>query len=218
MHNMIMPGRYFITGTDTDCGKTYVTLQLMKILQQQGKKVLGIKPIAAGGKHTQDGFRNEDALLLQEASDFSPSYAQVNPFCFEIPASPHIAADAMGVSIQAAEIAQHCLSYDVSAYDYVFFEGAGGVFAPISMQETLCDVIKAMRMPAIVVVGMKLGCLNHALLSFQALDMAGIPVAAWVANPIDPDMSYFDENQRYIEKKTQRMAMVLALADKVLSK
>ncbi|MFI4957157.1 MAG: dethiobiotin synthase [Gammaproteobacteria bacterium] len=204
------PGHYFITGTDTDCGKTYVTLQLMASLKKAGKKVLGIKPIACGGEHTPEGFRNDDALLLQQASDFKPDYNLINPFLFELPASPHIASKAMDVILDANMIAAHCLASDYSAYDYVFFEGAGGVHAPISMQETICDVILALNIPAILVVGMRLGCLNHAVLSAQALDVAGIPLAGWVANPIDPDMEHVDENVAWVEAQLQKVTIVIS--------
>jgi dethiobiotin synthetase len=197
------PGQYFITGTDTDCGKTYVTVKLIESLKKAGYKVLGVKPIASGGEHTPEGFRNQDALLLQAASDFNPPYNLINPFIFELPASPHIASEKMGISMDAKTVAERCFQQDFSAYDYVFFEGAGGVHAPINMKETMCDVIKALNIPAILVVGMRLGCLNHAWLSVQALNAADIPIAGWVANPIDPSMKHFNENVAWIEAKLQ---------------
>lgn len=194
----LAPGHYFVTGTDTDCGKTFVTLQLMQRLKHLGYTVLGIKPIAAGAHETPNGLRNDDALLLQSASDFSPDYARVNPVCFRIAASPHIAAAAEGITVDAHTLAQHLKRYDVSRYDYVFFEGAGGVHAPISHTETVCDLIQCLGVPAILVVGMKLGCLNHALLSATALKNKGIPVVAWVANEIDTDMDYVQDNIVYL--------------------
>jgi dethiobiotin synthetase len=191
---------YFVTGTDTDCGKTYMTLQFMQSLKQSGKKVLGVKPIASGGEHTPVGLRNQDALLLQAASDFAPTDEMVNPFCFEAPVSPHIAAAKMGVRIDAATVAKRCLSADMSQYDHVFFEGAGGVHAPINEQETLLDVMQAFDIPVILVVGMRLGCLNHAILSYRALQAAGLKVT-WVANPIDADMKCLSDNLSYLEAK-----------------
>ena len=204
----LLPGQYFVTGTDTDCGKTFVTLQLMAALKKAGKKVLGVKPIASGGEHTTEGFRNQDALLLQQASDLNPSYELINPFLFELPVSPHIASEKMGTVINAESVAAQCLKHDFNAYDYVFFEGAGGVHAPINMQETMCDVIMALNIPAILVVGMRLGCLNHALLSAEALKSSGVPLAGWVANPIDPLMSHFNENVSWIEAQLHNVAVI----------
>ncbi len=191
---------YFVTGTDTDCGKTYMTLQFMQSLKQAGKKVLGVKPIASGGARTPDGLRNQDALLLQAASDFAPTYDTVNPFCFEAPVSPHIAAAQMGTRIDADTVAKRCLAADMDQYDHVFFEGAGGVHAPINEQETLLDVMQAFDIHVILLIGMRLGCLNHAILSYRALQSAGLKVT-WVANPIDADMACLSENLQYLKMK-----------------
>jgi dethiobiotin synthetase len=194
---------YFVTGTDTDCGKTFVTVQFMKQLKASGKRVLGVKPIACGGEQTSHGIRNQDALLFQQHSDGSADYAFINPFMFELPVSPHIAAAKIGKRLDAASVAAHCLSQDYSSYDHIFFEGAGGVHAPINEKETMLDLMRAFNIPVILVVGLRLGCLNHAILSYRALVDAGLQVS-WVANPIDSDMLYREENIELLSRHCER--------------
>lgn len=190
---------YFVTGTDTNCGKTYITLKLMEMLKASGKKVLGKKPIAAGGKQTPHGFCNEDALLLQACSDFNPTYEDVNPFCFELPVSPHISAGAMGKSLNAKNVAVQCLNKNMDHYDHIFFEGAGGVHAPINDHETMLDVMCAFQLPVILVVGFRLGCLNHAILSYRALKDAGLQTY-WIGNLLDNTMLCQAENKLTLER------------------
>jgi dethiobiotin synthetase len=186
---------YFVTGTDTGIGKTYVTQQFMRQLKAQGKTVLGLKPVAAGAV---DG-KNEDALIYVEENSLNLNYTIINPFCFPEPCSPHIAALLNNSSLKSNEIVDQMHSALNQDVDHIFIEGAGGVCAPISDDETMLDLMRAFNVPVILVVGLRLGCLNHALLSAQALQAAGLTIAGWVPNLIDPSMEYVEENIRTLE-------------------
>jgi len=186
---------YFVTGTDTGIGKTYVTAQFMRQLKGQGKTVLGLKPVAAGAVNGQ----NEDALIYVQENSLKLPYTIINPFCFPEACSPHIAARLNNSPLKSEDIVDQmhtALNQDV---DHIFIEGAGGVCAPISEQETMLDLMRAFDVPVILVVGLRVGCLNHALLSVQALQSAGLTLAAWVPNLIDPTMEYVEENMRTLE-------------------
>jgi dethiobiotin synthetase len=188
---------YFVTGTDTGIGKTYVTAQLMRQLKAEGKTVLGLKPLASGAI---DG-KNEDALIYLEENSLALPYTIINPFCFPEACSPHIAARLNHCALTSQGIVsqmQEGLNQDV---DHVFIEGAGGVHAPISENETMLDLMRAFDVPVILVVGLRLGCLNHALLSMQALQAAGLKIAGWVPNLIDPTMEYIKENIELLDQR-----------------
>ena len=181
---------YFVTGTDTGIGKTHVTCKLMRALKSEGKSVLGLKPIACGGENGH----NEDALIYLQENSIDLPYAQINPYYFEAPISPHLAAHLENKKLDADEIARQMKDTLALPADHIFIEGAGGVHAPIADHKTILNLIQAFGYPVILVVGLRLGCLNHALLSMEALQSAGIKVAAWVPNPIDPNMLYQQEN------------------------
>lgn len=185
-----MSETYFITSTDTECGKTYVTCQLLDYFKRQGKSVLGLKPIAAG---TDNNGCNEDALLLQGHSSVELDYQQTNPFCFEAPVSPNIAASWQQASLTAAEVDEALKPLKDSA-DTVLIEGAGGICVPFNDQENWLDLLDRLQIPVILVVGMKLGCINHALLSEAMLLSRGVEVVGWVANQIAPGMLAYQEN------------------------
>jgi dethiobiotin synthetase len=179
-----MPNSYFIIGTDTNCGKTYVTVKLIEYLRKQQTSVFAIKPIASGG--------NEDILQLQGAN---PQTTQ--PICGWLmpdPVSPHLAAKRAGISLTAAEIADFCQSYPRNAYERLLIEGAGGLMVPLNDQETWIDFLKHAALPVMVVVGMRLGCINHALLTMSALRTNNIQCAGWIANFIDPAMLLQKDN------------------------
>jgi dethiobiotin synthetase len=183
----------FITGTDTEVGKTEVTLGLMAALQQRGLSVLGMKPVAAGCALTADGLRNEDALRIQAQGSKPLAYSAINPYAFAPPIAPHIAAAQAGVEIQIERIKT---AYEglASQADWVLVEGAGGWRVPLGPGLTLADLPSALALPVVLVVGLRLGCLNHALLSAESIQASGLPLAGWVANRIDPAMSAADEN------------------------
>lgn len=184
---------YFITGTDTECGKTEITLGLMHLLQSQGESVSGMKPVASGALDTKDGLRNGDAQrILQQASKPVP-YDLVNPFAFEPPIAPHLAA-AMAEQKISFEPVLECYERLSSLTDRVIVEGVGGWRVPLSEDGDLSDLALALGLPVILVVGMKLGCINHALLTVESILGKGLTLAGWVANIVDPNMLELDAN------------------------
>ena len=175
---------------------------MLHAAQQRGLRTLGLKPLAAGAENTADGLRNADALLLQQASAVQLPYEAVNPFCFFDAIAPHIAAKKSGVRLSAKEIAQHIRhTLDNTEFDYALIEGAGGWRVPINETETLADVVKLLNLPVILVVGMKLGCLNHALLAAEAIVRDGIELYGWIANDFGNPMPYLEENIAALEQK-----------------
>jgi len=185
---------YFVTGTDTDAGKTLMACGLLEQARRQGLKTVAVKPVAAGCEQTEDGLRNSDALLLQDAMTMELPYAQVNPIAFEPPLAPHIAAMRVGKSLSVERLEGFCRGVIVQSSDLALVEGAGGWLVPLNPRETLADLAKALQAPVILVVGMKLGCINHALLTVQAIARDGLPLAGWVANKVDPEMGAYEEN------------------------
>lgn len=190
---------YFLTGTSTEVGKTYVAKLLLEFWAKQDLKVAGFKPVAAGAKSSRYGLRNDDAMTLKKASNVKLSYQQVNPFCFSEPASPHIAAAREEAKITVNDLLQHFAKLDV-AVDIALYEGAGGWFTPINEQETLADFAKKLNAPVILVVDMQLGCLNHALLTAQAIANAGLIMAGWIANQRSGTMDFFEDNLAYLNE------------------
>ncbi len=184
---------YFITGTDTGVGKTYVTCLMLRALRTAGLGAVGYKPVAAGSEHTPEGLRNEDALRLMAAAGGVAGYEAVNPVALEPAIAPHLAAEQAGVAIHLEELVAGCHRLE-AAFDCVLTEGAGGWLVPISRHETLADLAVALGHPVILVVGMRLGCLNHALLTARAITDRGLTLAGWVANRIDPEMPFADAN------------------------
>jgi len=188
---------YFIAGTDTDCGKTTVTLDLINKYQQQGKKVIALKPIAAG--INQQG-KNQDAVLLQQANSVLLDYSMINPYLFKAPISPHLAAKKENKTIDIQYLKKWFNTIKKQA-DIVLIEGAGGWYAPISKNQTMADIAIQLEIPIILVVGMKLGCLNHALLTIEAIQKQQIPLAGWIANQIDLNMAEFQNNLDTLKEK-----------------
>ena len=175
-----VPG-YFITGTDTGVGKTVVTLGLMQYLQQQGVTVAAMKPVAAGCEQTAAVLRNDDAVQLMQQSSISLDYDQVNPYAFEPAIAPHIAASQCGVRIEPERILR-TYSELTDLVDCVLVEGAGGWLVPLNDSATMADLAVQLGLNTILVVGIRLGCLNHALLSAAAIQSSGLKFAGWVAN------------------------------------
>jgi dethiobiotin synthetase len=183
----------FITGTDTGVGKTIVAAALVRSLISQGHRVAVMKPVASGSDCTAEGLRNADALTLMAASNVAAPYDLVNPYCFEPAISPHIAAEEAGITIDTAHIRR---DFDTlaAAADIVIVEGAGGWLAPIGPHTSIKDLATALDLPIVLVVGIRLGCINHALLTKLALESHGARVAGWIANTIDPVMPRQKEN------------------------
>jgi dethiobiotin synthetase len=190
---------WFITGTDTGVGKTEVALALMAALQARGMRVAGMKPVAAGGITTPAGLRNDDAVRLQHQSSVSAAYELVNPYVFAAPIAPHLAAAAAGVVIDIDHI-KRCYAALAAQSDALVVEGAGGWRAPLDEGRSMADLVVALELPVILVVGLRLGCLNHALLTAEAIARCGIRLAGWVANGIDPGFAYHVENVAYLER------------------
>jgi dethiobiotin synthetase len=188
------PRKFFIAGTDTDCGKTFVSCVLLRAAAQQGFSTIGMKPVAAGAVQTDVGLRNDDAMKLQNASSLPLSYEQVNPICLSAAVSPHLAAAQAGKRLQVQRIAGFCQGVLMKRADLTLIEGAGGWRVPISEREFMSDLARALNLPVILVVGMKLGCLNHALLTAEAIVRDGLTIAGWIATQRDPDMALLEEN------------------------
>ncbi|KGP64398.1 ATP-dependent dethiobiotin synthetase BioD [Legionella norrlandica] len=180
--------RYFITGTDTDCGKTFITNELGNFFP----KSAAIKPIASGCHYRENQLVNSDALLHQQLSNLSLEI--INPWRFKLPASPHLSAKADGASINVTKVADYCLNLQLDNIERLFIEGAGGLMVPLNEEETWLDFLKLTNIPVILVVGMKLGCLNHALLTQSTLESNKITCKGWIANCLDPNMLMLEEN------------------------
>jgi len=186
-----MEKAYFITGTDTDVGKTYATLALMHTIKQQGKTVIGMKPVAAGCELQDGQLKNDDALLLQAHSSIPVAYELINPYAYLQAVSPHIAGIHNPVNVDRVGDAFHTLQ---SLADMVLVEGAGGWYAPINDGQAVSDLAQILALPVIMVVAIRLGCINHARLTYQAIHASGLPCAGWLANCTDPDMLNRAEN------------------------
>ncbi len=199
---MPFPG-FFIAGTDTEVGKTRTAVSVTRALIRAGLRVAAMKPVAAGAVLTEDGLRNGDATSLAAAANVAAAYELVNPYCLAAPVSPHIAAADAGISIDIARIVQSFRELANGA-DCVVVEGAGGWLAPIGDRETMADVARALDLPVILVVGLRLGCLSHALLSAQAIEATGLPLAGWIANHIDPGLERVHENVATLERLLAR--------------
>ena len=184
----------FITGTDTDVGKTVVACGFLAAANQQGLRTAAIKPVAAGCEVTEQGMTNSDALQLQAAASHKLAYQQINPIALEPAIAPHIAAAEAGVRMSASRLVGYCRGVSLMPVDMAVIEGAGGWRVPINSRETLADVARELECAVIVVVGMRLGCLNHALLTMEAIRGDGLRIAGWVANILDPEMPRLQEN------------------------
>ncbi len=184
---------FFIAGTDTDVGKTLVAAGLLVAAKNHGLTTAALKPLAAGCEKTESGLRNADALLLQSVITQSLMYEQINPIALQSAIAPHIAAQQEKRVLSADRIAGFCRG-SLNQADFTLVEGAGGWRVPLNPQETLADVAKILRLPVILVVGIRLGCISHALLTAEAIRNDGLQLAGWVANCIDADMPVLQEN------------------------
>jgi len=179
------PAGYFVTGTDTGVGKTLVTLGLMRHLQGRGRRIVAMKPVASGCRHTAQGLRNADALLLQRQGSYPLAYCEVNPYAFEPAIAPHLAAAAVGIRIELGVIRTGFERLAAQA-DQVCVEGVGGWLVPLNEAQSVADLAAELGLEVILVVEIRLGCLNHALLTQAAIAGAGLHLAGWVANQPSP--------------------------------
>ncbi|MCA1714472.1 MAG: dethiobiotin synthase [Gammaproteobacteria bacterium] len=182
----------YITGTDTGIGKSVTSAALLHAWRARGLRAVGMKPVASGCRRTAEGWWNEDALLLQWASNPRPDYADVNPYALPEPLAPELAAADAGVQVELAPILAAHARLQAQA-DTVVVEGVGGWAAPLSGTMDQCDLVAALRLPVLLVVGLRLGCLNHARLTARAIAADGCRLAGWIACDIDPAMARADD-------------------------
>ena len=189
-----MSQAYFIAGTDTDVGKTTIAAGLLHAAMQSGLSTLAAKPVASGCMVTPRGLRNSDALALIDESSVKLPYESVNPFAFEPAIAPHVAAREAGVVLSVPVLRDAMQQVLAQHADFTLIEGAGGWRVPLSDHANLSDLAIALKLPVILVVGVRLGCINHALLSAEAIARDGLQLAGWVANIVDPRTSRLEEN------------------------
>jgi dethiobiotin synthetase len=199
----VKSGSFFVTGTDTGVGKTVVACALTRAFAAAGERVAVMKPIASGAQWTAKGLRNEDALALLKAANVPLSYAQVNPYCFEPAISPHIAAEEANIEIDIGTIDEGFEALQALS-DRVIVEGAGGWLAPINARESMGDLARALGIPAVLVVGLRLGCLNHAELTWRAIESTGVECAGWVANCLGSRMEREAKNLATLTRRLGR--------------
>jgi dethiobiotin synthetase len=195
-----MSKAYFIAGTDTGVGKTLVATAMLRLAEQNGLSTLGLKPVSAGCDFVDEQWMNDDARELMLTSTISPAYSNVNPVALRTAMAPHIAAQQENIDIQPAELASHCRAQLGNA-DFCVIEGAGGWQVPLNDTATMADLAIGIGSPVVLVVGMRLGCINHALLTADAIRHTGLPLAGWVANHIDPTMIAADENVASLQSR-----------------
>lgn len=201
-----MKQAFFITGTDTNVGKTYVACKLIRQYVAQGYKVVGMKPVAAGCEFVDGKWVNDDVLKLEAASNVKAPRELINPYSFKEAIAPHIAAELAGVEIEI-EVIKQAFDALATVADIVIVEGAGGFLVPINDNETMADLAIALNIPIIVTVGMKLGCINHTLLTVEAIKVRQLVFHGWVANQIDQNMQFYNENIATVAKKIHQNSM-----------
>jgi dethiobiotin synthetase len=196
---------YFVIGTDTNVGKTYIASALIQHFVKAGLKTVGMKPVASGCTSSQqNGWQgelvNDDVITLSKASNLTATLDLINPYRFAPAIAPHIAAEQAGI-VMHSDVVMRAYEQLARMADVVIVEGAGGFFVPINAHETLADTAVKLDIPIILVVGMRLGCINHALLTVEAVKTRGLTLAGWVANQVDPDMPMFAENLTSLQQR-----------------
>ena len=183
----------YVTGTDTGIGKTLASCTLLHALRAHGLRAAGMKPVASGCERIDGEWRNADALALQAAGEPGIAYADINPFALEHPLAPELAARDAGIDVALPPILDAHARLAARA-DALIVEGVGGWAAPLSASLMQADLVRALRLPVLLVVGLRLGCLNHALLSARAIAADGVHLAGWIASHVDPAMERVDDN------------------------
>ncbi len=189
-----MAATYFITGTDTGVGKTLIAAGLLHAANGRGLRTAAAKPVAAGCVEGVEGLHNDDALLLQRTASIKLPYATINPVALREPIAPHIAAAETGIELGAAALAAAGRQVMDCGADLTVIEGAGGWRVPLNATQTFADIPQLLDIPVIVVVAMRLGCINHGLLTMEAIRRDGLVIAGWIANSVQPDMARHREN------------------------
>jgi dethiobiotin synthetase len=198
-----MTAAYFVTGTDTEVGKTTIAAGLLHAARLAGLSTAAAKPVASGCEITAEGLRNSDALALLGECTLPLRYEQVNPLAFEPAIAPHLAAREAGVELTVATLAEPVRRVFALHAQFSLVEGAGGWRVPLAGDETLSDLAIALSLPVILVVGVRLGCINHALLSAEAIERDGLRLAGWVANIVDSATSRLQENLATLDERLQ---------------
>lgn len=191
---------YFVTGTDTGVGKTFISSLLVRQFARRGLRSVGMKPVASGCERVDGRLVSEDAAQLLAASNVELSIDDINPYAFEPAIAPHIAAQQAGMRIDLDHI-QTVFERLQAQVDVVIVEGAGGFYVPLDEQHDMADLAVKLGFPVILVVGMRLGCINHALLTAEAIRQRGLTLAGWVANQVDPGMAMLEENLQTLRQR-----------------
>ena len=191
---------YFVTGTDTGVGKTFISSLLVRQFARRGLRSVGMKPVASGCERVDGRLVSEDAAQLLAASNVELSIDDINPYAFEPAIAPHIAAQQAGMRIDLDHI-QTVFERLQAQVDVVIVEGAGGFYVPLDEQHDMADLAVKLGLPVILVVGMRLGCINHALLTAEAIRQRGLTLAGWVANQVDPGMAMLEENLQTLRQR-----------------
>lgn len=186
--------KLFIAGTDTEIGKTYASVQLLKNFKKNGLSTLGLKPVASGGIWQNGQFYNQDTLQLQEAATIKLDHDVLTPFVFEPPVAPHLAAKHLGKNLTVEQLNNRLKPALAYPADICLIEGFGGWYAPLNHVENMADFVSYHQFKVILVVGIRLGCINHSILTYKAIQNSGVNIVGWIANCIDPQMLYKEEN------------------------
>ncbi len=190
----------YVTGTDTGIGKTLASTALLHALRSRGVRAIGMKPVASGCEQVDGQWRNADALALLAASDPKPAYADLNPYALPLPLAPELAAREAGVEVSLQDMLAAHARLSTQA-DALVVEGVGGWGAPLSANLMQADLVLALKMPVLLVVGLRLGCLNHALLSARAIANDGVHLAGWIASHVDPAMERVEDNLHMLRER-----------------
>lgn len=204
-----MTTAFFVTGTDTEIGKTHVSCLLLEQFAAQGLNVIGMKPVAAGCELVDGVWTNDDVQRLVASSNVHAPMDLINPYRFKEPIAPHLAAEKAGVRIDIQHIVK-CFEKLKTQADVVIVEGAGGFLVPLSADGDLADLVVALGIPTILVVGMRLGCINHSLLTAEAINSRGLALHGWVANHIDAKMDVQKENIQTISQQLGLEPMLIS--------
>ena len=200
MHGTELSHSLYVTGTDTGVGKTLASTALLHVLRAHGRRAVGMKPVASGCERIDGAWRNEDALALQRASDPRPPYEDLNPFALPLPLAPEIASRDAGVDVTLEPLLQAHARLRANA-DHVVVEGVGGWSAPLATHLMQADLVRALDIPVVLVVGLRLGCLNHAALTVRAIEADGCRLVGWIATGIDPAMARVEDNLALLARR-----------------